>query len=402
MDLDYCIKQYLVSYNSLIDQVSLLFEEKDYRDYLLVLNAEKKDKKWLRGVQFYKLLTSDLFDTFLESKIKLFSHKDDNTKEISLSLFGDVLSLKKIFNNRDDITKLKLWHYLHTMILTIELAQKKPNKDNINKLTELVEKEDKKIKEKEEKKIKEKEASKENNPKDVIKNMLGVDVNNETNDMLEDIIKSFEKTLNNSSGNPFSGIMEISQKISTKYQDKINNGEIEIDKLMSSITKSVPGMDDLLKGGLFNKGDTKKKETVIIDENFSTATVEQGKQDESKPNTNLVNMIKMADSMGVLPGLGGNSEGGMPDFKSMLSGLMGSEQMNDPKMAGLFSMINDLDNLDDPTKAEELKNKMDSFLSNELKLDISQLDSTINNIMNDNKENIDSLNEDAQHNDDEN
>jgi hypothetical protein len=92
--------------------------------------------------------------------------------------------------------------------------------------------------------------------------------------MIEDIIKSFEKTLNGGNSNPFQGIMEISQKISSKYQDKISTGEIEIDKIMSSITKTIPGMDEILKGGLFNKSDKKKKETVVIDENFTTANIE--------------------------------------------------------------------------------------------------------------------------------
>jgi hypothetical protein len=54
--------------------------------------------------------------------------------------------------------------------------------------------------------------------------------------MIDDIVESFEKVLTGqSSGNPLSGIMEISQKISVKYADKINKGDIELDKLMDEI-----------------------------------------------------------------------------------------------------------------------------------------------------------------------
>ena len=59
-----------------------------------------------------------------------------------------------------------------------------------------------------------------------LQDMLGVNVNNETTNMIDEIVGSFEKVLTNQSGgNPLGGIMEISQMISVKYADKINKGE---------------------------------------------------------------------------------------------------------------------------------------------------------------------------------
>lgn len=377
MDLNYCIKQFLVNYNSFIDQVMILFDDKDVRDYLFLLNSESKDKKWARGVQFYKSINDELFDLLIESKIKLFSHKDDNTRDVSESLYGSELSLKKIFNNRDDKTKLKLWSYLHLMFLMIELAQKKQNKDRITKLTNVVEEEENKMKNESALVIANQQNSNTNDPKNMIKNMLGVEVNQDTNEMLEDIIKSFEKTLNSNSSNPLAGIFEISQKISGKYQDKISKGDIELDKLLSGIQKHVPGIDQMMKGGMFNKEDEKPAETVIIDENFSTAKVEKGEVHESQP-TNVMKFLKIADSFGVLPGSKPTEGGGLPDFKSMISSLMGDAALKDPKMESLLGMMSEMTDMKTPEEAEKFKEKMDTYLQNELGIDINKINETSN------------------------
>ena len=73
MEIDFCVKNYLENYNLLIEQLALLFNEKEIKEYILVLNNESKDKKWLRGVKFQQEISNELFDTFLESKIKLYS-----------------------------------------------------------------------------------------------------------------------------------------------------------------------------------------------------------------------------------------------------------------------------------------------------------------------------------------
>lgn len=71
----------------------------------------------------------------------------------------------------------------------------------------------------------------------MLKDIFNVEVNDETNEMLNDIVKSFESSLNNQTGNPLSGIFDISKKISSKYQDKINTGDIQLNKLMEGIQK---------------------------------------------------------------------------------------------------------------------------------------------------------------------
>jgi hypothetical protein len=223
--------------------------------------------------------------------------------------------------------------------------------------------------------------------------IFNVDVNNETNDMLNDIVKSFESSLNNQNGNPLTGIFDISKKISSKYQDKINTGEIELNKLMEGIQKNIPGMDELMKNGLNGldgimggKESTKPKETVIIDENFSTANVELGKQTETKKGFNIGKMLSMANSLGVLGGdniFGGNNKPG-EDNKSGEDNIFGNIPM-DKNISELFGMISSMGNLDSKENIENLKNKMDDFLSKQ-GIDINKLNSEIDTMMQQGKE----------------
>ena len=52
--------------------------------------------------------------------------------------------------------------------------------------------------------------------------------------MLSDIINSFESSGSMNSMNNFAGILSMAESISTKYKDKINNGEIELNKIISN------------------------------------------------------------------------------------------------------------------------------------------------------------------------
>lgn len=416
MDIDFCVKVYLQNYNLLIEQLSLLFTEETYKDYLVLLNGESKDKKWIRGVRFHQQMTQEYFDIFVDSKIKLFSHKDDETKKLSETLFGEELSLKKIFNNRDDNTKNVLWHYLHLMYLMVESAQKKQNKEKLKKLTKLIENNEDQFKKSQLKLSQQNNTNNTNNtknikdPKTMIKDMFNVEVNEETNDMLTDIVKSFESTLSGGMGaNPFAGLMDISQKISTKYKDKINNGDIELNKLMEGIQKNVPGMEEMMKGGglgsmgnlsgLMSKmggmggmpgmaglssmlGSQKPKETVVIDENFSTSNVELGELPVSKDGFNIGKMLKLADSFGVIPEL--------PGAKEKEDGPQGSQpsQPNigmDPALSELFGMITNMGSMNKKEDLDNLKNKMDDFLVKQ-GVDIKQLNGQIDSLIEKNKE----------------
>jgi hypothetical protein len=282
---------------------------------------------------------------FCESKIKVFSNKNDITKEISSSLFGDVLLLKSIFNNRTSDIKSVLWMYLHRMAYTIEKSQKNVNIDRTtlldNTITTNTELFEKSLKEQK------KDA------KTIIRDIFGVEVNNSTNNMLDDIMSSFENSLNGNNSNPLNGILDISKKISSKYQDKIMNGDIELNKLVdglqSKLPNMIPGMGGLFKDGL--GGSAKKEpETIIIDENFSTDNVELGNIEEKQSGMNIGKMLNMANSLGVLGGkgsgpnimdmlFGGNGLSGVMDmFKNMnttdgsgfdLAGMFKNFNMND-------------------------------------------------------------------------
>jgi hypothetical protein len=409
MDIDFCVKVYIQNYNLLIEQLSLLFTEETYKDYLVLLNSESKDKKWVRGVRFHQQMTQEYFDIFVDSKIKLFSHKDDETKKLSETLFGEELSLKKIFNNRDDNNKNVLWHYLHLMYLMVESAQKKQNKEKIKKLTKLIETNEDQFKKSQAKLSQQSTTKNMKDPKTMIREMFNVDVNTETNEMLTDIVKSFESTLSGGIGsNPFSGLMDISQKISTKYKDKINNGEIELNKLMEGIQKNVPGMEVIMKGGglgnmgnlsglmgkmggmaglggLGSMGSQKPKETVVIDENFSTSNVELGELPVGKDGFNIGNMLKLADSFGVIPELPGakEKEENANQTNQSNQGLKGM----DPALSELFGMITNMGSMNKKEDLESLKSKMDDFLVKQ-GVDIKQLNGQIDSLMEKNKEQL--------------
>lgn len=402
MKLSDLVKTYLQNYNFLIDQIAYLFTDDDYKLYISELNKESKDKKWSRGIDFNKLLTDDFFTLFIESKTKLFSHSDDLTKSISEAFFGEKLSLKKIFHNRDDSIRFVLWYYLQVMILMIEIGKKEKNEDRIKKLGDLI---DNNIAEYE----KNKEAAKKLNEigtsiiltesnsdsKNMIKDVLGVNVNNQTNDMLSDIVKSFEGTISGMKNGQapdiaalLPNILEISKTISTKYADKITNGEIELEKIMGGITKNIPGFPEgggvpgdigkMMEGmmgslggglpgglaGMFKKPE--KKETIMIDENFSTANVDLGKINESK-GINIGKMLTVADSLGVIPDLSGQKIEETVD-----EGVPGM-----PKLTDLFGMIGGtgLNN----KNPEELKNQLEGMMS-KMGIDLTKLNEGLNKL----------------------
>jgi len=395
MDIDFCVNKYLQNYNILIEQIAFLFTEEDYKEYIIILNGESKDKKWLRGVKFQQQLTDELFDIFVDSKIKLFSHKDDNTKNISESLFGSELSLKKIFNNRDDNTKIILWSYLHLIVLMVELTQKTQNKERVKKMSKLINDNEPLLEKTKTKMVCQNNIKEQNNmkdPKKIIKEMFNVDVNDQTNDMLNDIVKSFEVSIKGDNSNPLNGILDVSQKITSKYQDKINSGEIELNKLMEGIQKNIPGMDKLMKGEMGDignmmgsmMGDTKPdkpKETVIIDENFTTANVELGEQKENKGGFNIGKMLKMANSFGVLGGDNKGSDNKDGDNKNNTDNDMNPNNINIKELFDMMSMLGKSNNEED---VKNMKTKMDAFLSKQ-GIDINKLNNQIDTMMKQNK-----------------
>lgn len=112
--------------------------------------------------------------------------------------------------------------------------------------------------------------------KDKIKKILEIDVNDQTSEMIDDIIDSFDKILNNTTYNPITKITEITQEITTKYGDLIKNGDIKIDKLLSYIITKAPGLDTFLNGFMNSAPTEQVENNIIMDSNFSTSQVEVG------------------------------------------------------------------------------------------------------------------------------
>nr|QFG74752.1 MAG: hypothetical protein [Megaviridae environmental sample] len=286
------------------------------------LSRKEKDEK---TNNFYLILQNeDLYNLFSNRKIKLFSSKTVETHNISKSLFDEDVLLKSVFNNQPIKIKNKLWSCLFKIYIGIEKNQSVPNTEKLNSVERIL-------------------VSLNNNLTDNVKeNLLNVDVNESTDNMLDDIVGSFQSLLSDNK-NPFDNIMNITNNITTKYKDNLNNGEIELDKVISSIQTSLPK--------IIAEESTKEtqKEKVVIDNNFSTADVDIGTE---KPESS-VNLSNMMNSM-----------------KSM------------PDVTGLMSMVSNIDKVDTEEGIEKLKNEMNSYLKNDLNVDMDSFDQKFKDLEN--------------------
>lgn len=289
------------------------------------------------------LSTITLFNYFLKNKIKLLSHKEKDTTKVSESMFGSEITLKKVFNNQDETVKLLFWTDLKKLLLsyykhilsnnandkkvveriqllesnitttnTLTNALISTSNNNLNNLNNL-------------------------NPKDSLNKILNTEnLNETTNSMINDIFSTFEQSLNQPNSNPFANIMQISQVISEKYKNNIENGDVNLDDLLSNMT-NLPGMENM--GGLISSltkqmqpSNTEPAEKVIIDENFSTAIVPKGEQKEDNSNINVGELLKTMDSFGAL-GLGNptdeNGMGKLMDVFSKLSSTSDPSKLNE-------------------------------------------------------------------------
>lgn len=320
-------------------KIDLVLED-NFKSNLQIVKDNLSDIENLKKncFNFYNSLESeDLFLLFKKKKIKLFSSKLIETNMLSESLFGNELTLKTIFNKKSTEVKLDLWLSLHMIYVLIADLIGNSENEKVNEIKSLINKNNFN------------NFSKDEVSEKVKKDILNVDVNDTTNNMIDDIVSCFQDSMETGSGNPFDSIMGITQKITEKYQSKIESGEVELDKMMGSITNSIPGMDGLVGGK------KKDEEKVIIDENFSTDNVELGDKDEKK-GFNLSGMMKMMNGM-----TGG--DGG-------------------PNLKGLVDVMGKLNDVKTDEEAEELKKEMDSYLETELGVDVSKLNETIENMEN--------------------
>jgi hypothetical protein len=109
-----------------------------------------------------------------------------------------------------------------------------------------------------------------------------------------------------------------------KYGSKIENGEVEIDKILG-------GMGGLLGKGM-NFGNAKEDDTpVIIDENYSTSNIEIGEEKKDEPMN-----------------------------------------LNFSKLGSLANMVSKIGSIDSENDIKSLKDDMDNFMEKELKVDMNQ------------------------------
>ena len=345
------------SYVTLINSI-----ESVYKTKLKELDNIPKTQIKTNCDKFYNLLHDEkLYLLFLNNKIKVFSSKEEQSNELSNSLFNGNLILKNIFNNQDEMNKLVLWDSLLNLYNSLEIH----NENRKTRLNELNNKFN-------QIKVKLSEHVKEQ--------ILPDDVNNSTTNMVSDIIGSFQDLVSNNK-NPFENIMGITTKISEKYYKDIEDGNIEVDKLLKNMP--IPGkengmnMEDMMNGDMMkNMGDMmgnmmggdmgdmmkgmmggkeEEKEPTIIDDNFSTADVEVGEDElEKKKDKGMIgNMMNMANNLPSMEGLG--DLGGM--MKDLTSGEM------------------DLENL------ENMKGKMDNFMEKTLGVDMSEFNKNMENLV---------------------
>jgi hypothetical protein len=318
-----------------------------------IIENESDDQLLDRAKQLNNSLNTANFANLIKNRIKIFSHKDPITLKISQSFFGPELSLKKIFNNQEETIKLVFWQDLKDILLAYNqtvIISDPENKKALTRISDLTS-----------------DHKSEFDPKEGINKILNTDkLNASTNDLINDIFGSFESSLSESNGNPFSNILQISQTITDKYKDKIENGEVNLDDLLKNMT-NLPGMENM--GGMVDMlskqmTSTPKEpvEKVIIDENFSTADVQQGEIKDESSSMNMSSMLKTIDSIGSMTG------------SPLLSGLDGSENGEGPDMSKIMGLFNKLGNINDPTE-------INNVFETELGIDINKFTDEMSKVL---------------------
>ena len=370
--------EYSKIYLSFLNYLKSIIPE--YESIINTLLNESNEKQFNRGVKLVSSLnTTTLFNNFIKNKIKVFSHKEKDTLKISESLFGKELTLKKLFNNRDEDMKKTIWVFLHKLVLIIKEfnlindANNKILKDEIDKLTEVIGKLE--------------VNTSISNTKECINKIFNTsNLNDTTNNMINDILQSFESAFTNNNGNPFQSIMGINQIITDKYKDKIDNGDIDLTQIMSSLEKNIPGLNNI--SGITDifkslSGNEENKETVIMDENFSTANVEIGKVNDETSNFTIGNVLKTMDQVGISP-LGGGittkNNNIMDIFNSLKQNntednINNNDTTNKLDLEKLFGVFNKL------TTSDGNINDLQNIIQNDLGIDINEIGANLKNIV---------------------
>jgi hypothetical protein len=297
------------NYNNFLEQLKVIFPDNtDSFNYFL---SENDDDKYNRCLSFVNSFNDEHFEMFSKSKLKVFSHKSPDTLAISSSLFmvntECKFYLKELLNNQPDQVKLIIWNNLYTVYLLTELTRDVPNNSRINCLASLL--------------ISNEPSERMQVMKDRLNEVIGDDVNQATKEMLNDMVECFNKVLDNPN-KMLPEMLNITNNITTKYADKINNGEIEIEKVVKLTLSRFPGVNstmiEQILGMMNNRKSSTPKERVIMDENFSTANVELGSLEENSNSFKLRSLLPLLSAFTKF-----QKDGQMPQMDTLMSSLQG-------------------------------------------------------------------------------
>lgn len=326
-DKQYFQDQLIEKYNIFLQQIEYLIPVQEVKDEVARLNKESNEKKYENVLNFVKQLdttTDEYKEQFIARKTKIFSSKNEITNNLSTSIFGNIITLKRIFNRED--TKDALWEYLFIFYLYAKMHLGENDDKLIGEITNIL-------------------ANSVNKQK-IKNNLLNVEVDATTNQMIEDIASSFKQIVDtNNISNPMETIMNITQNITDKYQDKIINGEIDLTSLVNDLQSQMPGVSEIMKGIVGSGQNNKKKEKVVIDENFSTSQVKAGEDAEESGGLNITSMMKMFKNMGL-------------DTK---------------QLTGMFDVMNQASNCNDEEAAKKLQDQMQEMMKETLNVDMEKL-----------------------------
>jgi hypothetical protein len=163
------------------------------------------------------------------------------------------------------------------------------------------------------------------------------DKEDDKEDIIDDLLCDIKDLLNKDTGE---NIIDLSKKLSNKYQDKILNGNLELNDLLGSVV------------GLINKPDK-------ITKNFKD--FDKSNLEKINPNdliNELSNNPNMKDAMSMLESLNKNNE----DSNSDMSNIINSTSDMSNIMNSVFGMLN-VEKEDEKLSSKELDIKIEEMLS---------------------------------------
>ena len=355
-------EQYILCYTNFINElkkineyVSFEFDNETIFENEIKMNENLTDEEKIsRGNIFNNILKNDdMFNLFAQNKYKIFNK--ENLPILKSCLLGEILQLDVLLDNKSIKIKNIIWCQLYHIYISTELL--KPPEDQ---LTERVNILFNKINNKTEIPKLKSEFNK-HDIKDNIYGLIGDKLNGTTKDIIDDIINSFDDiVINKDTTELIPNILNLGQKISDKYSNHIEKNNINLDQLLQVIIDKIPGISNLIPN-LF-KNSNKEEKQYIISEDFSTADIQVGELEESQNNFKIGDILKLADSLGIMPNKQSNNltkndntakDININSLLDVLKNLDTKQSKNKPaknKNIDINSLLNIIKNIDEPSK----------------------------------------------------